>query len=168
MSKDSWRGKIRIGVIGGSDASFDALREAEETGRLIAEEGCILVTGGLGGVMEAASRGAKEAGGVVIGILPGKDSNEANDYVDIAIPTGLGWTRNVLVILNSDALIAIDGAYGTLSEISYALLYKKPVFGLKTWNLSKTDNMAGEGVISCLSPQEAVEKALKVVQGDDG
>jgi len=166
MSKDSWRGKIRIGVIGGSDASFDTLKEAEETGRLIAEKGCIIVTGGLGGVMEAASRGAQAADGAIIGILPGKDSNEANDYVDIAIPTGLGWTRNVLVILNSDALIAIDGAYGTLSEISYALLYKKPVFGLKTWNLSKTDKLTGEGVISCLNPREAVEKAVKAAHSD--
>jgi len=166
MSKDSWREKIRIGVIGGSDASFDALKDAEETGMLIAEKGCILITGGLGGVMEAASRGAKKADGVVIGILPGKERNEANNYVDIAIPTALGWVRNILVVLNSDALIAIDGAYGTLSEISYALLYKKPVFGLKTWNLFKTDKNITEGVISCVSPQEAVEKAFKAVHGD--
>jgi len=129
MVNYNWRGKIRIGVIGGSDVSFDTL-------------------------------------GVVIGILPGKDSNEANDYVDIAIPTGLGWMRNVLVILNSDVLIAINGAYGTLSEISYALLYKKPVFGLKTWNLSKTDKLTGEGIISCVSPSDAVEKAIKAAQGD--
>ena len=103
---------------------------------------------------------------MVIGILPGKDSNEANNYVDIAIPTGLGWMRNILVILNSDVLIAINGAYGTLSEISYAFLYKKPVFGLKTWNLSKTDKLTGEGVISCLNPREAVEKAVKAAHSD--
>ncbi|MDP8233304.1 MAG: TIGR00725 family protein [Candidatus Saelkia tenebricola] len=163
-----FQGKIRIAVIGGSDASNEALKEAEAVGQLIAKNNCILVTGGLGGVMEAASRGAKEAGGVVMGILPGISRLEKNPYVDIAIPTGLGWIRNVQVVLNADVLIAIDGAYGTLSEISYALLYGKPVFGLKTWVLSKAEEKSGKGVISCLSPQEAVEKALKAVAISDG
>ncbi len=168
MTKYDFKNSIKIGIIGGSKISKEIYNDALEVGKLVAKGGAILVSGGMGGVMEAASKGAKEAGGLVVGILPGEDKSEANPYVDIPIFTGLGWMRNILVIRNSDVLIALDGSYGTLSEIAYAFLYKKTVFGIKTWNLSKTDKLTGEGVISCSNPREAVEKALKAAQGSDG
>ena len=104
-------------------------------GRLIAENGFVLVNGGLKGVMEASARGAKAAGGWVIGILPGRSALEANSFTDIAIPTGLGYLRNALVVLNSDVLVAIDGSYGTLSEIAYTQIYGKKIFGIETWDI---------------------------------
>ena len=119
-------------------------------GELIAKNGYTLVNGGLKGIMEAASRGAKSANGFVIGILPGKSIEEANNFVDIAIPTGLGYLRNALVVLNSDILVAIDGSYGTLSEIAYAQIYKKTVFGLNTWDI--------QGVLPLSTPEEVINK----------
>jgi hypothetical protein len=118
---------IKIGVIGASNPNHEILKIAEEVGRLIAKNNAILVCGGLGGVMELACKGAKEENGITIGILPSKDKNDANPYVDIAIPTGLGEARNLIVVLSSDALIAIDGAYGTLSEIAMGLYQKLPM-----------------------------------------
>ncbi len=147
------REKTRIGVIGGSSPPPEALDKAYQVGKLIAESGAVLVCGGLGGVMEAASRGAREAGGLVIGILPGQDLNSANPYVDIPIATAIGYLRNALVVLNSHALVAVDGSYGTLSEISYALIYGKKVFGIDTWNIP--------GVIPTSGPEEAVKLAIK-------
>ena len=120
-------------------------------GRLIAENGFVLVNGGLKGVMEASARGAKAKGGWVIGILPGKSSQEANPFTSIAIPTGLGYLRNALVVLNSDVLVAIDGSYGTLSEIAYTQIYGKKVFGIETWDIP--------GVI----PVETPEAAMKLI-----
>ncbi len=108
--------------------------------------------GGLGGVMEAACRGAKEAGGTTIGILPGTDRAAANRFVDFAIPTGLGEARNALVVRAADALIAVGGAYGTLSEIAFALKAGKPVAGLGTWDV--------DGVTVADSPEAAVESVL--------
>jgi uncharacterized protein (TIGR00725 family) len=104
-------------------------------GRLIARAGALLVCGGLGGVMEAACRGAKAEGGATLGILPGGDRRDANRWVDVAIPTGLGEARNVLVVRAADALIAIGGEFGTLSEIAFALKAGKPVIGFGTWEL---------------------------------
>lgn len=157
------RNKIRFGVIGGSQISKEISKIAWEVGRLIAENRGILICGGLGGVMESACKGAKEAGGLTIGILPGRKKEDANPYVDIAIPTGLGEARNMLVIFNSDAVIAIDGSYGTLIEISYALLHNKPVFGIKTWHLYQ-DDIEDKAVIHCHNPQEAVSKAIQAVR----
>ena len=147
------RKKKRIAVIGGAKAETEHLQLAEEVGRLIAKRGGILVCGGLGGVMEAASKGAKKAGGSTIGILPGKDRAEANAYIDIAIATGLGFTRNSLVAMNADAVIAVDGQYGTLSEIAYTLVYGKKVIGLETWDI--------HGVRVATSPDEAVKLAFE-------
>jgi uncharacterized protein (TIGR00725 family) len=113
----------------------------------------VLVTGGLGGVMEAACRGAREAGGTTIGILPGSDRSAANAYVGIAIPTGLGEARNALVVRAADALIAIGGGYGTLSEIAFALKAGKRVVGLGTWDI--------DGVEAADSPEAAVETVLR-------
>ncbi|MCJ7611386.1 MAG: TIGR00725 family protein, partial [Candidatus Aminicenantes bacterium] len=129
------RNKRRIAVIGGARAEKKHLEMAFEVGRRIAEKGAILVCGGLSGVMEAASRGAKQAGGLTIGILPGANPAEANAFIDIPLATGLGYTRNSLVAMNADALIAVDGEYGTLSEIAYSIVYGKKVIGLDTWDI---------------------------------
>ncbi len=150
------RDKIRIGVIGGSNPTERAKTLAYEVGKLIARAGAILVCGGLGGVMEAAAKGAKEEGGFTIGILPGKDRDSANPYIDLPVATNIGYLRNAMVVLNSDVVIAVDGSYGTLSEIAYAMIYGIKVIGLETWDV--------EGVEVANSPSEAVEKAFKVIR----
>jgi uncharacterized protein (TIGR00725 family) len=145
-----------IGVIGGRRAEKRLLKEAEEVGKLIAQRGAVLICGGLTGVMEAASKGAKSAGGLTIGILPQNDAKEANKYIDIAIPTGLGIARNVIIARASDVLISIGGEYGTLSEIAFALQIGKPVIGISTWDI--------KGVIPVKSANDAVEKAFEFIR----
>jgi uncharacterized protein (TIGR00725 family) len=151
-SMSETRGKTRVAVIGGNRAGPGILDQAGEVGRLLAREGAVVICGGLGGVMEAASRGAREAGGLTLGILPGIDPQEANAFIDIPVATGLGYTRNSLVVMNADVVIAIDGEYGTLSEIAYALIYGKKVVGLDTWDI--------KGIIPARNPEEAVRLAL--------
>jgi uncharacterized protein (TIGR00725 family) len=146
------RKRTRIAVIGGSRAGRQALDTALEVGRLIARSGAIVVCGGLGGVMEAASRGAREEGGLVIGILPGASGADANPWVDVPVATGLGYTRNSLVVMNADAVIAVDGEYGTLSEIAYGLIHGKKVVGLGTWDV--------KGVVAAATAEEAVRLAI--------
>jgi uncharacterized protein (TIGR00725 family) len=124
--------RMAIAVIGAGTCSPQVAAIAREVGRRIAERDAVLVTGGRRGVMEAASRGAHEAGGLVVGILPGLDPTEANDAVDIAIPTGMGQLRNGLVVSSAQAVIALAGEWGTLSEIGLALKLGKPVVGLDT------------------------------------
>ena len=121
---------LYIGVIGPGEASAEELDRAETVGRLLAERGAILVCGGLGGGMEAVARGASSASGLVIGILPGRDRAEANPHVTVAIPTGLGEMRNPLLVRAADALIAVGGADGTLSEVAFTMRTKVPVVGL--------------------------------------
>ncbi|HEX2053590.1 MAG TPA: TIGR00725 family protein [Actinomycetota bacterium] len=128
-----------IGVIGPSDASPEVLRDAEEAGLCIARAGAVLVTGGGGGAMQAACRGAKVGGGTTIGLLPGLSRGEGNPYLDISIPTGMGEMRNVLVVRCSDALLAVGGGFGTLSEIGLALKLDKPLAGIGTWQASLGD-----------------------------
>jgi uncharacterized protein (TIGR00725 family) len=137
--------KGQIGVIGGGTCSPEIYAIAQEVGREIARNGFSLVCGGLGGVMEAACRGAREAGGITIGILPTSDKRDANPYVDFVIPTGLGQARNVLVVHASDALVAVDGETGTLSEIAIALKVGKPIVGIKTWELEGRVPLVQEG-----------------------
>lgn len=138
-----------IGVIGGRKTEKKLLKEAEEAGRLIAQKDAVLVCGGLGGVMKAASKGAKSASGITIGILPQDNSEKANRYIDIPIITGFGIGRNVIIARTADALIAIGGEYGTLSEIAFALQLKKLVVGIQTWDI--------KGVTQVESAKEAIE-----------
>ncbi|MCD4780209.1 MAG: TIGR00725 family protein [Candidatus Omnitrophica bacterium] len=126
--------KKTVSVIGGHNCNEDVGGLAEKVGKIIAEAGCVLVCGGLGGVMEAASRGARSAGGLTIGLLPGKDKQEANPYIDIALPTSIGFARNVMVACSADIIVALPGSHGTLCEISYGLVYKRPVIDLGNWN----------------------------------
>jgi uncharacterized protein (TIGR00725 family) len=144
-----------VAVIGASDASPEQVEHARVAGRRLGELGAIVVTGGRGGVMEAACRGAKEAGGLTVGILPGLDRAEANTFVDVAIPTGLGEMRNALVVRAADALVAIGGAWGTLSEIAFAGLAGKPVFGVGSWELGRG------GVAAAATGAEAAERAFQ-------
>ena len=148
--------KSIIAVIGGRRIDKSLLKEAEEVGRLIARKGLTLVCGGLRGVMEAASRGAKSEGGLTVGILPQSDSKEANPFIDIPVVTGLGIGRNVIIARTADALIAVGGEYGTLSEIAFALQMGKPVAGIKTWDI--------KGVISAENAEEAVNKVLELLE----
>ncbi|MFH1395092.1 MAG: TIGR00725 family protein [Candidatus Omnitrophota bacterium] len=127
--------KFLVSVIGGhkKDESVSAL--AEEIGRVVGESGAVLVCGGLGGVMESAAKGAKHAGGTTLGIIPGEDKESANDFIDIVVPTGMGYSRNVLVASAGDIVIALPGEYGTLSEIGFALVSKKTVYGFSSWDI---------------------------------
>lgn len=126
---------MNIAVIGGSKVSANNYRIAYKLGKLIAQEGWVLISGGRTGVMEASCKGARENGGMTVGILPSYDGNDANSYVGIKIPTGLGFARNVLVIRAADFVIAVDGQYGTLSEIAFAFNENKTVIGIHTWNI---------------------------------
>lgn len=150
-----------IGVIGESTFT-EAVHEllAEEVGRRLAGAGAALICGGLGGVMEAACRGAHAAGGRTIGILPGSERTEANPFVDVAVVTGMGQARNVLIVLSADALIAIGGGLGTLSEIALALRHGKPVVGLRTWEAVRGGRAAP--VVSVQSADDAVREALRL------
>ena len=139
---------MRVSVIGGGTVTDAEAQSAEEVGRLLGERGHEVVCGGLGGVMEAACRGASEAGGRTIGILPGEARAAANPHVDVPIATGLGHARNALVVLNGDATIAIDGGVGTLSEVGFAGVYDRPIAGLETHD--------APGVEPVETPEEAV------------
>lgn len=156
--------KVFIAVIGGAQASKRELKLAEEVGRELAKRGAILVCGGLGGVMEAVCRGAASEGGVTIGILPGENRSSANKYVQFPIVTGIGYARNVAVVKSAQAVIAVDGNYGTLSEIGHALQSAIPVIGLGTWSLLRNGN-PDNSIIPAQTAVEAVEKALELIKG---
>lgn len=141
-----------VAVVGAGDASNAELEAAETVGRELARRGAVVVCGGLGGVMAAACRGAASAGGLTVGILPGADRSAANEWVRVAIPTGLGEVRNALVVRAADAVVGVGGAYGTLSEIALALKRDIPVVGLGTWEI--------DGVERVDSPADAVAAAL--------
>lgn len=148
--------KIIIAVIGGHRCSQHTARMAYEVGKGIAELGAILVCGGLGGVMQAAAQGAKENGGLTVGILPTERKEDANPFIDIPIATGLGYMRNTLVVSAADVVIAFKGKYGTLSEIGFSLNAKKPVIGLGSWKI--------KGIIKVTSPRQAIEKLKRYVR----
>lgn len=145
---------IQVAVIGPSECSEEEAVAAFEIGRVLADHGATLISGGLGGVMEASCRGAREKGGTVVGILPG--TGEGNPYLSVAVRTGLSHARNFLVVESADSLIAVGGAYGTLSEIAIALKREKPVFGLKSWEI--------KGVEPCKAPEDAAIRALSAAR----
>lgn len=155
-----------IAVIGDGRASQEAIELAEQTGFQLARRGCALVCGGLGGVMEAACRGAKRGGGRTVGIIPGDDRRAANPFVDVPIVTGMGEARNALVVKSAQAVIAIGGRYGTLSEIALALKVGVPVVGLGTWELSR-EGVPDAGVVPAEGVHEAVELALTLARGNE-
>lgn len=158
---------ILIGVIGGGgEINAEIAELAEEVGREIARQGAALVCGGLGGVMEATCKGASAEGGITIGILPGDSRHTANPYVKIPIVTGIGYARNVAVVKSSQAIIAIDGSYGTLTEIGHALQSGIPVIGLKTWSIA-IDGRVDHNIIIAKTPGEAVAKAMEMVKDQE-
>jgi uncharacterized protein (TIGR00725 family) len=150
-----------IAIAGPGDAAPWELEAAEDTGAAVAEAGCGLVCGGLGGVMEAACRGARSRGGLTVGLLPGTDRDAANGWVVVALPTGLGEARNALVVRAADAVVAIGGGWGTLSEIALALKAGIPVVGVGTWELAR-DGTVVEGVVAASDPRAAVAEALRL------
>lgn len=158
--------KKQVSVIGNGDCeqSSDVACMAEEVGRLLAEAGATVVCGGLGGVMEAASRGAAAAGGEVIGIVPGVAVDEANPYCTHVVASAIGWARNLAVVASGDAVIAVGGEWGTLSEIGHARTFDKTVVALRSWGLSGREKMEGApGVIPVDSAEEAVAAALEAI-----
>lgn len=146
--------RIQVAVIGPSSATTDEIRAAEEIGGILAERGAILISGGLGGVMEASCRGAKEHGGITVGILP--HTGSGNPYLTVEVRTGLSHARNILVVESADAVVAVGGAHGTLSEIAIALKTGKPVFGYRSWDI--------RGVEPCDTPVDAAIRALDAVR----
>jgi uncharacterized protein (TIGR00725 family) len=151
---------IYVAVIGGADAGPEDEARAEAVGDALARAGAIVVCGGLGGVMAAACRGAKAAGGLTVGLLPGSNRAAANPWVDVAIPTGLGEVRNSLVVQAADAIVAIGGEYGTLSEIALALRAGKSVVGVATWTLIHPSGTPSTDVVPAPGPADAAELAL--------
>ncbi len=152
-----------IAVIGGSQCSTQEAELAEAVGRELARRGVILVCGGLGGVMKAACKGASSEGGITIGILPGNNRRQANPYVQIPIVTSIGYARNAIVVKSAQAVIAIGGSHGTLSEIAYALEDNIPVIGLNTWSLSR-NGQPENPIIPAKNPTDAVGKALELIK----
>lgn len=151
------RRRFRIGVIGAGSCPDDVREIAREVGRAIGTKGAVLLCGGLGGVMEAAARGAKEAGGLTVGILPGDCAGDANPYIDLPIVTDMGHARNVILVRSSDALIAISGGFGTLSEIAFALKMGLPCVGIGTWDIH-------EDIVRRDVPEEAVQYAFERIR----
>ena len=158
--------RLQIAVIGAGEPPPEAVPLAEEVGRELARRGAIVVTGGLRGIMEAACRGAKEAGGTTIGILPGTDPRDANPYVDVTICTGIGYARNLAVVRSGRAVIAVSGAYGTLSEIAHALGDGIPVIGLATWTIARS-GVVDASIQVADSPADAVDKAIAAAEARD-
>ncbi|MEO8456532.1 MAG: TIGR00725 family protein [Chloroflexota bacterium] len=156
-----------IAVISGEACGPEALELAENVGREIARRGATVVCGGRGGVMEAACRGAREVGGHTIGILPGRGPEDSNPnaYVEFPIYTGMGFARNVMVVLSGDAVIAIDGSYGTLSEIAYALIHDAPVIGVDTWDFNYRGFTGQDKIVRVTDASEAVSKAIELAEG---
>jgi uncharacterized protein (TIGR00725 family) len=152
--------RLHVAVIGGGHADDEDCDRAARVGRALAEAGAVVVCGGLGGVMAAACRGARDGGGTSVGILPGADRDGANEYVDVAVATAMGEGRNILVVRNADAVVAVGGEFGTLSEVALALQAGVPVIGLDTWELSKRGRPA-RGVLEAKNPEEAADIAVR-------
>jgi len=152
-----------IAVIGDSSCSPEQAKLAETVGEQLAERGATIICGGLSGVMEAVCRGAKSRGGLTVGVLPGESPDMANPWVDIPVVTAMGEARNMAVVKSAQAVIAIGGGYGTLSEIAYALKSNIGVVGLNTWSLSLNGQVL-DAVIRVSNPTEAVDKAVALAE----
>ncbi|HEX5396771.1 MAG TPA: TIGR00725 family protein [Candidatus Limnocylindria bacterium] len=161
-----------VAVIGDGDPrgpdAHRILEWAEEVGQLLARSGAVVITGGLGGVMRAASRGAASADGLTIGILPGTDASEANEFVRVPVATGLGVMRNLVVVTAADAVIAVGGRHGTLSEIGLALRQGRHVVTLSSWRLESDQRMGGPSVHRARDPREAVVLVLRLARDGQG
>jgi uncharacterized protein (TIGR00725 family) len=153
---------LQIAVVGGGEPTDEDADNAEKVGQALAELGAVVVGGGLGGVMAAACRGAKAGGGTTVGLLPGRDAADANEWVDIVIPTGLGEVRNALIVAAASALVAVGGEYGTLSEIALALRSGKPVVGLRTWSLTRPDGRTDGSIVAASGPEDAASLAVEL------
>jgi uncharacterized protein (TIGR00725 family) len=153
-----------IAVIGDGDPTKDIAELAEQVGEELGRRGVTLVCGGLGGVMEAACRGAKSAGGVTIGVLPGGDPRAANPWVDIPICTGLSHARNVIIVKTGWSVIAVGGAYGTLSEIGHAVADGTPVIGLRTWSVTPHGGSADGAIVVASDARDAVDRAVQAAR----
>jgi uncharacterized protein (TIGR00725 family) len=149
---------LLIGVIGARDCDAETYDHAYRVGKLLAEKGWGVICGGLTGVMEAACRGAFEAGGLTVGILPGDSPDSANEFVRVPIATGMGIARNVIIIRSAAAVIAISGGAGTLSEVAHCLQLGVPVVGLKSFDVS-------DEIVQASGPEEAVERAIALASG---
>jgi uncharacterized protein (TIGR00725 family) len=148
--------RITISVIGGSKATSKTVRLAEQVGQMIGELDCVLVCGGLMGVMEAAARGAKKSGGLTVGLLPGNHKHHANDHIDIALPTSIGFARNAIVACSADIVVALPGSHGTNSEICYAIVYDRPVINLGGWKVP--------GMINAKNVEDAKTKIKRIIK----
>ena len=149
-----------IAVVGAGKCSKKLRDRAAEVGKYVAENGGVIVCGGLGGIMEGAARGAKEAGGATIGILPTENKDDANEYIDYVIPSGFGEARNMLVIRTADVVVAFPGKFGTLSEMAFAMQAKKPVISVNAWKL-------GEDIKQVESAEQAAKLAMELAIGTD-
>lgn len=152
-----------VAVIGASEPDPERDAQAREVGAELARADAVLVCGGLGGVMEASCAGARQEGGTTVGLLPGHDRAAANPHLDVVLATGLGELRNGLIVRAADAVIAVGGGYGTLSEVGFALRLGRPVVGLGTWELSRA-GQPDHGVVEAKSPADAVERALAAIR----
>ncbi len=149
-----------IAVVGAGKCSKKLRDMAFIVGKYVAENGGVIVCGGMGGIMEGAARGAREAGGVTIGILPTSNKEDANEFIDYIIPTGFGEARNIMVVRSADAVVAFPGKYGTLTEMAFALNAKKPVISVNAWKL-------GDEISQVDSPLEAAKLAMELAGGSD-
>ena len=152
-----------VAVVGPNDATPTELDQAEAIGEGLARAGAVLVCGGLGGVMHAAARGAQKAGGVSIGILPGDDRDPGSPHLTVAISTGMGETRNAIIVRTSDVIVAVSGEFGTLSEVAFALKLSKPVVGLGTWELFKRGRPV-DAITRVETSEEAVTEATRLAR----
>lgn len=152
--------KPQVAIIGRGQCSVEEAKIVSETAKLLAENGFRLICGGLGGTMEAAAKGFKEGGGETVGILPGKDSSTATEYIDVVISSGMGEARNVLIVRSADIIVAFPGKYGTLSEIAFALVENKPIISLGSWDIAPE-------IRKVSTPQEAVDMAMEIMNKND-
>lgn len=152
--------KITISVIGGHEISSEVDQLAHNIGKIVASVGAILVCGGLSGVMKSAAKGCKESGGLTIGLLPGKEKSDANEFIDIALPTSIGFARNAMVACSADIIIALPGSHGTACEISYGIVYNRPIIDLGNWNQKELVK-----VESLEDAEQKIREIIKVIKG---